>query len=98
MPTPTDPYSSAARRPFDEDDILAPIQPASQPTPEVASGYSSITAASAEEPRGMDPAFDSDPNTAGPTSLADALGFNYQALGIRLRHCCQSQYRSQQHT
>lgn len=73
MPTPTDPYSSAARRPFDEDDILAPIQPASQPTPEVASGYSSITAASAEEPRGMDPAFDSDPNTAGPTSLADAL-------------------------
>ena len=27
MPTPTDPYSSAARRPFDEDEILAPISP-----------------------------------------------------------------------
>ena len=31
-------------------------------------------------------------------TLAEALGFNYQALGMRLRHCSQSQYRSQQHT
>ncbi|MGO1591390.1 MAG: hypothetical protein ACTHW1_05345 [Ancrocorticia sp.] len=76
MPTPTDPYSSAARRPFDEDDVLAPIQSTAQSAPEPANGYSGITAASAEEPtHGMDPAFDSDPRPedAGPASLADAI-------------------------
>ena len=29
---------------------------------------------------------------------AKALGFNYQALAVRLRHCCQSHNHSQQHT
>ncbi|MGO3084957.1 hypothetical protein [Ancrocorticia populi] len=76
MPTPTDPYSSAARRPFDEDEILAPISPEAPSSP--VSGYSSISAASAEEsPRGSDPAFDTNPpaspEEAGPSSLADAL-------------------------
>ena len=76
MPTPTDPYSSAARRPFDEDEILAPISPEVPSSP--ASGYSSISAASAEEsPRGSNPAFDTNPpaspEEAGPSSLADAL-------------------------
>lgn len=77
MPTPTDPYSSATRRPFDEDDILAPIQPQETSAPDSTSGYSSITAGSAEEPtHGMDPAFDSDParDEHAAASLGDALG------------------------
>ncbi|AWE41610.1 MULTISPECIES: hypothetical protein [unclassified Actinobaculum] len=46
MSTPTDPYSSSSRRPFEDDDILAPIDDATSDTRETSSQDAS---ASAEE-------------------------------------------------
>ncbi|MFT3944319.1 MAG: hypothetical protein QM705_10935 [Ancrocorticia sp.] len=69
MPTPTDPYSSNSRRPFEDDEILAPIPPETAASPET-----SVAARQVKPPayvddswtdtdifphaQGMDPAFD----------------------------------------
>jgi hypothetical protein len=42
--TPTDPYSSSSRRPFEDDDILAPIDDATSDTPEASSQDASAPA------------------------------------------------------
>lgn len=70
MSTPTDPYSSSARRPFDEDDILAPISPSAS-----SAASSSIDPLHGDHPvghEGMDPAFDTEKPAEDSASEAEA--------------------------
>ncbi len=75
MSTPTDPYSSSSRRPFEDDEILAPLPP--EPTAPSAAeatrspgGFSSPLTEPLPSPQafvstqGMDPAFDQHPRQA----------------------------------
>lgn len=78
MSTPTDPYSSSARRPFDEEDILEPITPSPSASSPASSSFlppaSPSRDSALERPvghEGMDPAFDTDPVPDPPAASTE---------------------------
>ncbi len=88
MPTPTDPYSSNSRRPFEDDEILAPLPAASPSSASTPSSSAQVTPPAFVDDswtdteifahtQGMDPAFDQqerhpEPLDPEPSSPDDA--------------------------
>lgn len=77
MSTPTDPYSSNSRRPFEDDEILAPISPETASSPETTVFSKQVKPPTYVDDswtntdifphtQGMDPAFDQQPRQPQP--------------------------------
>ena len=97
MSTPTDPYSSSSRRPFEDDEILAPLAPeaSASSAAEATRSPNGFTSALTEplpapqafaSTQGMDPAFDQRSHDEDGTGRADAPQTSSaslaQAIGI----------------